>query len=99
VGGTTLRVNGVSRVVDVEADTPLLWALRDALHLTGTKYGCGVAQCGACTFLRTSALAAAGLVIGFDVGRDPADAQPPAPASGAWTPNAFLRIGADNTVR
>jgi isoquinoline 1-oxidoreductase beta subunit len=51
------------------------------------------------TFLRTSALAAAGLVIGFDLGRDPADAQPPAPASGAWTPNAFLRIGADNTVR
>ena len=45
----TLRVNGVSRVVDVEADTPLLWALRDELHLTGTKYGCGVAQCGART--------------------------------------------------
>jgi isoquinoline 1-oxidoreductase alpha subunit len=45
----TLRVNGVARAVDVEADTPLLWALRDELHLTGTKYGCGVAQCGACT--------------------------------------------------
>ena len=50
------------------------------------------------TFLHTSALAAAGLVIGFDLGRDPADAQPPPPASGVWTPNAFLRIGADDTV-
>ena len=45
----TLSVNGVSRAVEVEADTPLLWALRDDLKLTGTKYGCGVAQCGACT--------------------------------------------------
>ena len=45
----TLRVNGASRAVDVEPDTPLLWALRDGLRLTGTKYGCGVAQCGACT--------------------------------------------------
>ena len=45
----TLGVNGVARAVAVEADTPLLWALRDELHLTGTKYGCGVAQCGACT--------------------------------------------------
>ncbi len=45
----TLSVNGRARQVDVEPDTPLLWALRDGLHLTGTKYGCGVAQCGACT--------------------------------------------------
>lgn len=45
----TLTVNGHLREVDVEPDTPLLWVLRDALHLTGTKYGCGVAQCGACT--------------------------------------------------
>ena len=44
-----LKINGESREVDVDADTPLLWVLRDALHLTGTKYGCGVAQCGACT--------------------------------------------------
>jgi len=45
----TLNVNGQSRQVDVEPDTPLLWVLRDALDLTGTKYGCGIAQCGACT--------------------------------------------------
>ena len=44
-----LVVNGQRREVDVEADTPLLWVLRDDLGLTGTKYGCGVAQCGACT--------------------------------------------------
>jgi isoquinoline 1-oxidoreductase alpha subunit len=42
-------VNGKSQRLDVEADTPLLWVLRDALGLTGTKYGCGIAQCGACT--------------------------------------------------
>ena len=45
----TLNVNGQSRTVDVAPDTPLLWALRDNLDLTGTKYGCGVGQCGACT--------------------------------------------------
>jgi isoquinoline 1-oxidoreductase alpha subunit len=45
----TLSVNGKSRTADVPADMPLLWVLRDALGLTGTKYGCGVAQCGACT--------------------------------------------------
>ena len=44
-----LNVNGKSMPVDVPPDMPLLWALRDALGLTGTKYGCGVAQCGACT--------------------------------------------------
>jgi isoquinoline 1-oxidoreductase alpha subunit len=45
----TLSVNGVARAVDADPDTPLLWVLRDDLKLTGTKYGCGVAQCGACT--------------------------------------------------
>jgi isoquinoline 1-oxidoreductase subunit alpha len=45
----TLIVNGRSHDVDVEPDTPLLWVLRDTLGLTGTKYGCGIAQCGACT--------------------------------------------------
>ncbi len=45
----TLIVNGHSHSVDVEADTPLLWVLRDTVGLTGTKYGCGIAQCGACT--------------------------------------------------
>jgi len=45
----TLRVNGASRTVDIDPDTPLLWVLRDDLRMTGTKFGCGVAQCGACT--------------------------------------------------
>jgi isoquinoline 1-oxidoreductase alpha subunit len=44
-----LRVNGEERSVDVPADMPLLWVLRDVIGLTGTKFGCGVAQCGACT--------------------------------------------------
>ena len=45
----TLRVNGRSQSVDVPPDTPLLWVLRDVLQLHGTKYGCGIGQCGACT--------------------------------------------------
>ena len=45
----TLTVNGEERTVDVAADTPLLWVLRDVLTLTGTKYGCGIGACGACT--------------------------------------------------
>ena len=44
-----LEVNGTAREVDAPADMPLLWVLRDLLHLTGTKFGCGIAQCGACT--------------------------------------------------
>jgi isoquinoline 1-oxidoreductase subunit alpha len=45
----SLVVNGMPHTVDVEPETPLLWVLRDTLKLTGTKYGCGIAQCGACT--------------------------------------------------
>src|SRR5688572_29013489 len=45
----TLNVNGTVHEVDVDPDTPLLWVLRDELKLTGTKFGCGLAQCGACT--------------------------------------------------
>ncbi len=48
---TTLTVNGNNATLDLPADTPLLWALRDGLNLTGTKFGCGVAACGACTVL------------------------------------------------
>src|SRR3982751_6095705 len=44
-----LQVNGKEHTVDVLPDTPLLWVLRDELNLVGTKYGCGIAQCGACT--------------------------------------------------
>ena len=45
----TLNVNGVPREIDADPDMPLLWAIRDLLKLTGTKYGCGMALCGACT--------------------------------------------------
>jgi aerobic-type carbon monoxide dehydrogenase small subunit (CoxS/CutS family) len=45
----SITVNGERRHLDVEAETPLLWVLRDEIGLTGTKYGCGIAQCGACT--------------------------------------------------
>ena len=44
-----LTINGKAHEVDVEPDTPLLWVIRDTIGLTGTKYGCGIAQCGACT--------------------------------------------------
>jgi isoquinoline 1-oxidoreductase subunit alpha len=45
----TLKVNGQTHTLDIEPEMPLLWALRDELNLTGTKFGCGIAQCGACT--------------------------------------------------
>jgi isoquinoline 1-oxidoreductase subunit alpha len=47
----SLVVNGVAHTVDLEPETPLLWVIRDTLKLTGTKFGCGIAQCGACTVL------------------------------------------------
>ena len=50
--GVTLTVNGRKRVVDADDDTPLLWVLRDQLDLRGTKYGCGMGVCGACTVLQ-----------------------------------------------
>jgi isoquinoline 1-oxidoreductase subunit alpha len=45
----SIKVNGTAHQLDVEEETPLLWVLRDEIGLTGTKYGCGIAQCGACT--------------------------------------------------
>ncbi len=47
----TLKINGKQHTLDVPADMPLLWALRDRLNLTGAKYGCGIGQCGTCTVL------------------------------------------------
>jgi isoquinoline 1-oxidoreductase alpha subunit len=46
---TTIKINGINQTVDVDDDTPLLWVLRDVLGMTGTKFGCGQALCGACT--------------------------------------------------
>jgi isoquinoline 1-oxidoreductase alpha subunit len=51
MGMAKLNVNGKSRNVDVDPSTPLLWVIREQLGLTGTKYGCGIAQCGSCTVL------------------------------------------------
>ncbi len=48
---TTITVNGRLHSLDIDPDTPLLWVLRDTLGLTGTKFGCGIAECGACTVL------------------------------------------------
>lgn len=48
---SSLQINGVERTLEASADTPLLWALRDGLDMTGTKYGCGAGLCGACTVL------------------------------------------------
>ena len=45
----TLNINGTTKELDIPEDTPILWALRDAAQMTGTKFGCGMAQCGACT--------------------------------------------------
>ena len=68
----TLTVNGATHEVSVPLETPLLWVLRDTLKLTGTKFGCGIGQCGACTVLvdsvpirscRTTAARAAGKTI------------------------------------
>ena len=53
----TMTINGLRRTVDVDPDTPLLWILRDTLGLTGTKYGCGVGVCGACTVMQGSSAA------------------------------------------
>ena len=68
----TLLVNGVQYSVDAEQETPLLWVLRDSIGLTGTKYGCGIGQCGACTVLMDgkrvkSCLSLAALVEGREI--------------------------------
>lgn len=68
----TLSVNGSRHDVDVDEDTPLLWVLRDTLGMTGTKYGCGIAQCGACTvhvdgFPQRSCVTPASAVAGSEI--------------------------------
>src|SRR5467141_2741615 len=68
-GMTALSINGKSYDVDVESDTPLLWVLRDSIGLTGTKYGCGIGQCGACTVLMNGlAVRSCSLPVGRAVG-------------------------------
>jgi isoquinoline 1-oxidoreductase subunit alpha len=90
---TTLTINGERRVVDVAPDTPLLWVLRETLALTGTKFGCGVGQCGACTVLldgvatRSCSLPVSSVgakKITTIEGLSPTDAAPNHPVQQAW---------------
>jgi isoquinoline 1-oxidoreductase alpha subunit len=82
---TKLEVNGKAVTVEAAPDTPLLWVIRDELNLTGTKYGCGVAQCGACTVhvngqavrsCRTNVSAVAGASVTTIEGLDPKGQHP-----------------------
>ena len=66
-----LKINGKNLLVDVEEDTPLLWAIRDTVGLTGTKYGCGIQQCGACTVLiGKRPVRSCGITVGEVAGKD-----------------------------
>ena len=68
---TELKINGKNRLGDVEEDTPLLWAIRDTVGLTGTKYGCGIQQCGACTVLiGKQPVRSCGITVGEVAGKD-----------------------------
>ena len=96
----TLTVNGAVRSIDIEPDTPLLWVLRETLGLTGTKFGCGIAQCGACTVhvngeAMRSCIIAAGDVDGATVttieGLTPAGAL--SPVQQAWLDQQVPQCG------
>jgi len=66
-----LKINGKPHLVDIESDTPLLWAIRDTVGLTGTKYGCGIEQCGACTVLiGKRPVRSCGMTVGEAAGKD-----------------------------
>ena len=66
-----LKINGKSHKVDIEPDTPLLWTIRDTIGLTGTKYGCGIEQCGACTVLiGKRPIRSCGITVGEVVGKN-----------------------------
>ncbi|SDU17534.1 isoquinoline 1-oxidoreductase, alpha subunit [Polaribacter sp. Hel1_33_78] len=68
---TTLSINGKSYTVDVQDDMPLLWAIRDIIGLTGTKFGCGVAQCGACSILINGILTkSCSMPVSYGVGKE-----------------------------
>jgi len=68
---TELKINGKLHLVEIESDTPLLWAIRDTIGLTGTKYGCGIEQCGACTVLiGKRPVRSCGITVGEVVGKD-----------------------------
>ncbi len=67
----SLKVNGKAYQLDVEPETPLLWVIRDEIGLTGTKYGCGIAQCGACTVhIDGEAVRSCGIVVSDAAGKN-----------------------------
>jgi len=95
----TLNVNGTSYTTDVEPETPLLWVLRDSIGLTGTKFGCGIAKCGACTVhidgqaaksCNTKASAAVGKAVTTIEGLSPDSSHP---LQVAWTEGDVPQCG------
>jgi isoquinoline 1-oxidoreductase alpha subunit len=96
---TTIKINGVNRTVDVDGDTPLLWVLRDVLGMTGTKFGCGVAQCGACTVfldgqpLRSCSIPVAALAKGEVTTIEGVSGREAAAVQKAWISNEVPQCG------
>jgi isoquinoline 1-oxidoreductase alpha subunit len=94
-----LRVNGTVHQVDVEPDAPLLWVIRDELHLTGTKFGCGIAQCGACTVhidgkAQRSCVIPVGSVAGSEITTiEGLSANGPTPVQEAWIEHQVPQCG------
>ena len=95
-----LNVNGEEHTVDVDPDTPLLWVLRDTLGLTGTKFGCGIAQCGSCTVhvdgqARRSCVTPARAVVGHAVTtiEGLADGDAMHPLQQAWLEDDVVQCG------
>src|SRR3954467_13639375 len=96
-----LTINGKSINVDVEGDTPLLWAIRENVGLTGTKYGCGIAQCGACTVhIDGAAMRSCGISVSEAVGKQITTIEGLAAANGAlhkvqqdWVANDVPQCG------
>lgn len=84
---TSFWVNGTQQTVDVDPSKPLLWVLREQLALTGTKYGCGIAQCGACTVhLDGEAIRSCVTPVSAAEGRQVTTIEGLAPAAGEWHP-------------
>ena len=99
MNSVTLKINGQSRTVEVSADMPLLWALRDKLDLVGTKYSCGIGVCGSCTVLvdgvpRRSCIVTAASVVDAEIttieGLDPDGKHP---VQVAWNEEDVLQCG------
>ena len=98
----TLKINGGEHHVDVDPQTPLLWAIRDGAGLTGTKYGCGVAQCGACTVHVDRQPIRLHYGAGYYLKLFPLSApvkSPPSKASRAAKPKLFRKPGLRSTFR